>query len=63
MTIEQLRESEAISLVLAGKFTPKELDSTIKNLRQRIKELEQICQLHMAENIRLRRYIGALEGD
>lgn len=40
--LEYLQESECVRLVLAGKFTPAELDSAFINLRKRVRQLEQI---------------------
>lgn len=40
--LEYLQESECVRLVLSGKFTPAELDSAFKNLRKRVRQLEQI---------------------
>ena len=40
--IEYLKQSEVVRLVLDGKFTPDELDSAYRNLRKRVRQLEQI---------------------
>lgn len=61
--------SETIRLVDAGKFTPEEVDSTIKNLRHTVvrqaKDNEALQYQHfleLSEKVRLRRLVEFLMG-
>ena len=56
-TLEKLRQSEVISMVLDGKYTPKDLDSAYRNMKARIVKLENESFADKAEIMRLRRYI------
>lgn len=58
--ITYLKRSEAIRLVIDGKYTPKDLDNSIKNMRRRIEELQTTHQLDMAEIALQRRQIDFL---
>lgn len=59
--LEMLKKSEAVRLVLSGKYTPKELDSAYKNLRERVRQQEYTHQLDLSEITSLRRRIEMYE--
>lgn len=55
--LDQLRQSEVVSMVLDGKYTPKDLDSAYRNMKARIVKLENESYADKAEIMRLKRYI------
>ena len=61
--LEFLKQSETIQLVISGKYTPKDLDSALRNMKKRIRELEHIRQLDMAQIVEQRRQIEMLTGE
>ena len=58
--LEYLEGSETIMLVVNGKYTPKDLDNCIRNMKKRIRELEHLHQLDMAQIVEQRRQIDFL---
>lgn len=56
-TLEKLRQSELISMVLDGKYTPKDLDNAYRNMKAQIVKLQNESFADKAEIMRLRRYI------
>ena len=62
-TLERLKESETIRLVIDRKYTPKDLDNAMRNMKKRIQELEHIRQMDMAQIVEQRRQIDFLMGD
>lgn len=60
ITLDYLKESETIRLVIEGKYTPKELDMIIRNMKKHMRELEHTHQLDIAEVVNLRRRIELL---
>lgn len=56
----ELLKSDTIQLVYHGKYTPKDLDNAIKNMKKKIVELEHLHQLDMAEIVTQRRQIDFL---
>ena len=55
--LEQLRQSEVVSMVLDGKYTPKDLDNAYRNMKAQIVKLQNESYADKAENMRLKRYI------
>lgn len=63
-SLEKLRQSEVIRMVLEGKHRPEDLDSAYRNMKKRIRELEFTHQLDMSQIVALRRQIEILmEGE
>lgn len=58
--LEYLMQSETIRLIMAGRYTPQELDRTLRNMRKRIREQEHVHQLDLSEVVSLRRQIELL---
>lgn len=58
--LEFLMQSETVRLVLAGKHTPKELDSAFRNMKAQIVKLQNESFADTAEIMRLKRYIELL---
>lgn len=54
---------ELIELIQSGKFTVEDVERSLKKMKLRISELEQMHQCDQAEIIRLRRLIQRLEDD
>ena len=59
--LELLKQSEAVRLVLSGKYTPRELDSAYKNLRERVRQMEHTHLKDVSEMFALRRRIEMYE--
>lgn len=57
-----LLRSETIRLVDCGKFTPFELDSTLRNLRRQLEDRDYQHFLDLSEIVRLRRMVEFLMG-
>lgn len=60
--LDYLKQSETVQLIIDGKYTPKDLDSCIRNMKKRICELEHIRQMDMAQIVEQRRQIDFLMG-
>ena len=58
--LKYLLQSETIRLVYQGDFLPKDLDSTLKNLRKRVAELEHSHIMDMEQIAAQRRQIDLL---
>lgn len=58
--LRYLLQSETIRLVYEGNFLPGELDSTLKNLRKRVAELEHRHIMDMEQIAAQRRQIDLL---
>jgi hypothetical protein len=58
--LNYLLQSETIRLVYQGDFLPKDLDSTLKNLRKRVAELEHRHIMDMEQIAAQRRQIDLL---
>lgn len=59
-TLELLEQSEVIRMVIDGKYTPKDLDSAYRNMKNKIVALQNESFADKAEIMRLRRYIELL---
>lgn len=61
-SLEYLKQSEVVRLVLAEKYTPQDIDNAFRNLRKRVQELEHTHILD-AENVKAyRKQIELLMG-
>ena len=58
--MEKLAQSEVIRMVIDGKYTPKDLDSAYRNMKQKIVRLQNEQYADKAEIMRLKRYIELL---
>ena len=60
--LDYLKQSETVQLILDGQYTPKDLDSCIRNMKKRIQKLEHIRKMDMAQIVEQRRQIDFLMG-
>ena len=60
--IAYLMQSETISLVIRGEYTPKDIDNAMRNMKKQIEELKYQSFLDKSEVVRLRRQIEFLIG-
>lgn len=60
--LDYLKQSETVQLIIDGKYTPKDLDTCIRNMKKRIQELEHIREMDMAQIVEHRRQIDFLMG-
>lgn len=50
-------------MIETGETTFTDVENAMVNMKKKINELEHLRQLDMAEIVRLRRMIGAMEGE
>ena len=59
-TLDFLKQSETVQLILDGKYQPHEVDSAFRNIKKRLRELEHLHQLELAQIVAYRRQIELL---